>query len=229
MTKKRVLLVLTVASLMLVACRWNTVVERPTNVVSCNVDPDEVFCLHYTAADFQIWPMADDEMARMISSRAVEEKGISSASSGWRVSFANADTAEVGIIARDFCVSHRTGDTVCCYDWIPDDFDSNISILVMVYGSKPLIDGTAVAEAYVETMWDKPEVVFEFTKEHHADWQRITHDNIGRCLPIMLGDRMLMAPMVYSEITKGKCAVRGRLSEKECCALAAILSDCKNY
>lgn len=226
MTKKRVLLVLTVASMMLVACRWNTVVERPTNVVSCNVDPDEVFGLHYTAADFQIWPMADEEMTRNVASKVVQGKGISSVLSGWRVLFANADTAEAGTIASELCAFHRKDDTVCSYGWIPDDFDTNKSSIVIVCGKNPLIDGNAVADAYVEIIWDKPAVVFEFAKEFHSDWKRITKDNIGRCLPIMLGGRILMIPVVNGEITKGKCCVTG-LSEDECCALAAILSSRK--
>ena len=224
--RKYRLLVIAAASLLFGACWWNTYVERQPDVIPCNVDPDEVFGVHYTAADFQIWPMDDDEMASIVSSRAVKEKGISSVSSGWRVSFANADTAEVGDIARELCASHRTGDTVCCYGWIPDDFDSNSSTIVIVCGTKPLIDGTAVAEAFVEKVWDAPAVMFEFAKEHHSDWQRITCDNIGRCLPVLLGGHILMIPVVYSEITQGKCSVTG-LPEDKCCALAAILNGNK--
>ena len=134
-----------------------------------------------------------------------------------------ADTAEVGSIARDLCASHRTGDTVCCYGWVPEGFDSSKSVIVFVCGTKPLIDGTAVAEARVETMWNKPEVVFEFAKERHSDWQRITKDNIGRYLPVMLGGRMLAIPRVNAEITGGKCSLSG-LKEEECCAIAAILT-----
>lgn len=220
---KRGLWVVAFASLMFVSCYFNTNIVQPSRAVPCNVDPDEVFGAHYTAADFQIWPMADDEMARILSSKAVEGKGITSMLSGWRVSFAIIDTAEVGALARELCASHRTGDTVCCYGWIPDDFDSTMSVIVFVCGAKPLIDGTAVAGAYVETFLDKPELVLEFAKEHHSDWQRITKDNIGRCLPVMLGGHILMIPMVYSEITEGKCSVSS-LSEEKCCALAAILS-----
>ena len=94
---------------------------------------------------------------------------------------------------------------------------------MFVCGTKPLIDGTAVAEARVETMWNKPEVVFEFAKERHSDWQRITKDNIGRYLPVMLGGRMLAIPRVNAEITGGKCSLSG-LKEEECCAIAAILT-----
>lgn len=219
---KRILSFIAIVSLMFVGCRWYAPVERQPNVIPCNVDPDEVLGSHYTAADFQIWSMADDEMARVVSSRAVMEKGISSEMSGWRVSFADADTAEVGAIARELCASHRNGDTMCCYGWTPG-IDSGKSTIVIVCGTKPLIDGYTVADAFVEKMWEAPAVMFEFAKEHHSDWQRITRDNIGRYLPIMLGNRMLAAPMVNAEIAGGKCNLTG-LSEEECCALAAILT-----
>ena len=220
--KKYRLLAIAAASLLFGACWWNTCVERQPDVIPCNVDPDEVFGAHYTAADFQIWSMADDEMARVVSSRAVMEKGISSEMSGWRVSFADADTAEVGAIARELCASHRNGDTMCCYGWTPG-IDSGKSTIVIVCGTKPLIDGSTVADAFVEKMWEAPAVMFEFAKEHHSDWQRITCDNIGRCLPVLLGGHILMIPVVYSEITQGKCSVTG-LPEDKCCALAAILT-----
>ena len=216
------LLVVAAASLLFGACWCNAYVERQPDVIPCNVDPDEVLGAHYTAADFQIWPMANDEMARVVSSRAVIEKGISSFLSGWEVSFADADTAEVGIIARELCASHRKGDTVCCYGWAPG-IDSGKSTIVIVCGTKPLIDGSTVADVFVEKLWEFPAVMFEFAKEHHSDWQRITRDNIGRYLPIMLGNRMLAAPKVNAEITGGKCNLTG-LSEEECCALAAILT-----
>lgn len=201
-------------------------VRMQSNSVPCNTDPDKVFGAHYTAADFQIWPMADDRMAGIVAGRAVREKGISSVSSGWQVTFDNTDTAEVGTIARGFCASHRVGDTVCCYGWSPDTFDSSKSVIVIVCGTTPLIDGTSVAKAGVEMMWDKPCVLFEFDKEHHSDWQRITRDNVMRCLPIMLGGRMLGIPWVNAEITGGKCSLSG-LKEDECCAIVAILNGDK--
>ena len=223
---KRILSLIAFVSLMLVGCRWCVPVERQPDVIPCNVDPDEVLGAHYTATDFQIWPMADDEMARIVSSRAVIGKGISSEMSGWNVSFADADTAEVGAIARELCASHRNGDTMCCYGWTPG-IDSGKSTIVIVCGTKPLIDGSTVADAFVEKIWEAPAVMFEFAKEHHSDWQRITRDNIGRYLPIMLGNRMLAAPMVNAEITGGKCNLTG-LSEEECCALATILTRTKS-
>lgn len=217
------LLIIVLAAMAVSSCYRHRLIELPSRMIPCDVNPDEVFGAHYTAADFQIWAMADDGMAQIVSGRAVREKGISSESSGWCVSFSNADTSEVGAIARELCASHRTGDTVCCYGWRPDDFVSSRSVIVFVCGTKPLIDGTAVAEARVETMWNKPEVVFEFAKERHSDWQRITKDNIGRYLPVMLGGRMLAIPRVNAEITGGKCSLSG-LKEEECCAIAAILT-----
>ncbi|GEM_PF-6639109 len=217
------LLIIVLAAMAVSSCYRHRLIELPSRMIPCDVNPDEVFGAHYTAADFQIWPMADDSMAGIVAGRAVREKGISSASSGWQVMFDNADTAEVGSIARDLCASHRTGDTVCCYGWVPEGFDSSKSVIVFVCGTKPLIDGYTVADAFVEKMWEAPAVMFEFAKEHHSDWQRITRDNIGRYLPIMLGDRMLAAPMVNAEIAGGKCNLTG-LSEEECCALAAILT-----
>ena len=102
-----------------------------------------------------------------------------------------------------------------------------MSDLITVVGTHPLIDGTAIAKAWVETEWEMPVVVFEFKKEHWADFQRITGENIGYVLPFMLGDRVLSAPVVNAEITGGRCSFMGP-TEEECCAIAAIINGGKD-
>ena len=67
---KNKLLVIAIASLTLAGCAYCVPVERQPNLISCDVDPDEMFGAHYTAADFQIWSMADNGMARIVSGKA---------------------------------------------------------------------------------------------------------------------------------------------------------------
>ena len=222
-TMKQSFLLMAVASLMLVSCGCKPAMVRQPDSISCHVDPDEVFGAHYTAADFRIWHEADRDFVESVAGWAVREKGISTYFSGNHGAFANADTAVVGARMREICASHRTGDTVCVYGWCPD-YDSSRSTLVVVYGAKPLIDGTAVvlSYVYVERSIDKSVVAFDFAKEYHADWLQITHDNISNYLPVTLGNRLLMIPMVNGEISGGSTSLTG-LAEEECCALVTIL------
>lgn len=217
-------MLLILAALMATGCRFP--VQNNSDSVPCNVVPDDVFGRHYTAADFQIWGSSDKGLAQMAAGMAVREKGISSSQSGWRVTFATADTAAVGTMVRELCSNYVGGDTICRYGWM-EGVDSGMCDLITVVGTHPLIDGTAIAKAWVETEWEMPVVVFEFKKEHWADFQSITGENIGYVLPFMLGDRVLSAPVVNAEITGGRCSFMGP-TEEECCAIAAIINGGKD-
>lgn len=209
-----------VASLMLVSCGCKPAMVRQPDSISCHVDPDEVFGAHYTAADFQIWEMVPTyEVDQMLLGSKLPDSILYSSNDMFdNILVKECDTAMVAAVLRPLC--RQRGWHQLWGPWKYDDKTTKYQALY--FHIKPLIDGTSVTDARVENVWDKPSVIFHFDEKYHADWKRITHDNIGLRLSFKLGDRVLMTPMVNGEITGGACSVSG-LSEDECCALASIL------
>ncbi|MBR1550078.1 MAG: hypothetical protein IJ634_05510 [Bacteroidales bacterium] len=196
------------------------VLQTNETPINCEVDPDAVFGRHYTAADFQIWKVADGyEVDRMLVDTKLPDTLFFEDTRDFTrlLLIKTEDTATVGAAVRPLC--RQRG-------WYPlwgDADAAGFQVLYILVG-KPLLDGTSVAKAEA-CVWDgRNEVRIELKKEHHADWQRITRESIGHCLAFTLGDRMLMAPMVNGEITGGKMFVSGGYTEDMCCAMAAVLN-----
>ena len=190
-------------------------------VVSCNVDPDVIFGQHYTAADFQIWEMVpNSEVDQMILGSKLPDCIFYSSNDMFdNILVKECDTALVAAVLRPLC--RQRGWHLLWGSWKYDDEPTEYQALY--FHIKPLVDGTSVNDARVETVRDKPSVFFHFDEKYHADWKRITRDNIGFRLSFKLGDRVLMTPMVNGEITGGAAAINGDFTEEECCALVTIL------
>jgi hypothetical protein len=191
---------LALVALLLVGCIDYGHREFPT--IPCEVEPDEVFGRHYTAADFQIWQI-DEHIFRNLSVTAEDS------------------AARLDLFHAVYADNHN-GKALGRYSWIA--VDTINYQMVCLEGNSPIIDGSSIAQASVKEEWGQRVVAFEFAKEHHAKWLNITSENVGHHLAIMLGDRLLCVPEVVSEIANGKCSVNTGLQEDEQCALSLILN-----
>lgn len=194
--------------------------KDPQSAITCDVDPDAVFGQHYTAADFQIWKMVSGaDIDQLIFDSDLPDSLFYEDDMFNDILVKECDTAMVAAALCPLCC--QRGWYQLWGPWNYDDKPTDYQVLYLLIG-KPLFDSMAVTEAKVNTLWETPVVVFKLDEKYHADWHRITRDNIGRRISIKLGNRVLTAPMVNGEITGGACSVSG-LSEDECCALASIL------
>lgn len=66
-------------------------------------------------------------------------------------------------------------------------------------------------------------IQFTFNQETHQRWERITQENIGKALPMIIDDFVVSYPMVQSEIEGGKSSISGNYNIEEARAIAAIL------
>ena len=60
-----------------------------------------------------------------------------------------------------------------------------------------------------------PQLMIELYPEFHQAWADLTRNNVGRCLPFVCDGKILMNPMVNSEITGGKLSIAGSFSAEE--------------
>ena len=200
-----------------------TVLVGCGGVVKCNADPDDVFGKHYTASDFQIWKIVPCEEVEQMLIDARLSDSLIWMDEDWSVWYSvNAeDTAAVGPAIRRCCRSRGWyqlwGKSMFDYG------DVDVYTIYILIG-KPLFDGTAVANAWVDMEQDAPVVCVEFAKKYHETLRRFTGKNIGNGVAIRLGERVLFAPLIASQIADGICMFEGR-TEEECCALATLLTD----
>ena len=96
-------------------------------------------------------------------------------------------------------------------------------------GSAPL-DGGSVTDArveYNETQGGEPSVSMTMNAEGANTWARLTKDNIGRQIAIVLDGTVYSYPNVLGEITGGVSSITGNFSVEEATDLANVLKSGK--
>ena len=225
---KKVFLFLAAGVMLFTACK------PKETVLECNVDPDEVFGQHYTAADFQMWSVLNSDGAMYDTLKAqmqLPDTVKYGVSDPMGLFVALKDTAVVIAEARRVC------DMVAGVDghrYFPAlmAWQDGTAWLMLLYGTATpegelsLIDGTAIASAKaVRSVYAGAEAAFVFNSENVDRWASIMEENMDRCIAMTLGGRVLSAPRVTGVITDGRCSVSGNYTDEEVCALAAILNN----
>lgn len=90
---------------------------------------------------------------------------------------------------------------------------------------EPSLMGDSLVDARVEwsTMQINPFVSFSLNPPGARRFARITKNNIGKRLAIVLDGKLKSAPVIQSEIPAGRGQITGRFSEDECADLALVL------
>jgi preprotein translocase subunit SecD len=70
----------------------------------------------------------------------------------------------------------------------------------------------------------RPEVTFNLTRDGAARFGRVTGDNVGRLLAIVLDGRVVSAPVINSQITD-RGVIEGSFTEQQATDLALVLSS----
>ena len=95
---------------------------------------------------------------------------------------------------------------------------------------KPPLDGGAVVSAaanYSQRGGSSAEVTMSMNAEGSKAWARLTRDNIGRGIAIVLDERVYSAPKVNDEIKGGNSQISGDFTLNEATDLANILKSGK--
>ncbi|NIK74668.1 SecD/SecF fusion protein [Thermonema lapsum] len=89
---------------------------------------------------------------------------------------------------------------------------------------KPLLEGDVIADArpdYDEN--GRPSVSMSMNAEGARKWAKITRENIGQRIAIVLDNYVYTAPTVQSEITGGNSSITGNFTVEEAADLANVL------
>jgi len=93
-------------------------------------------------------------------------------------------------------------------------------------GKAPL-NGNAITTATVKSgrKYALPVVQISMNSEGAAVWSRMTSDNVGRCIAIIIDGRVVSSPRVMSEITGGNSEISAGFSVTEASDLANIINS----
>ena len=95
---------------------------------------------------------------------------------------------------------------------------------------RPPLSGDVITDArgdFSQRGGSTAEVSMSMNTEGAQTWARLTKDNVGRCIAIVLDDNVYSAPTVNSEITGGRSQISGNFSINEATDLANILKSGK--
>ena len=81
------------------------------------------------------------------------------------------------------------------------------------------------AAVYRDSMTDQPEIDFELDKEGGAIFARVTKENIGQRLAIILDGELYSAPLIQGEIPHGRGRISGTFTAQEAVELANLLEN----
>jgi len=101
-----------------------------------------------------------------------------------------------------------------------------IAIKITTPNGRPPLSGDIITDARVEYEQQgqgHPQIAMTMTPAAAIEWARITKENIGRCVAIVLDDIVYSAPVVQNEISGGRSSITGNFTPKEAADLANIL------
>ncbi|TDQ79182.1 hypothetical protein CLV99_0614 [Sphingobacterium yanglingense] len=96
----------------------------------------------------------------------------------------------------------------------------------VVLGDHPLVSRAEIkeAKATVEQYQNHPIVDIEFSKEGAERFEKLTEENIGKPIAIVVGGKVVSMPVVQGIISGGKVHISGGFSMEEVVRMAKILN-----
>lgn len=114
-----------------------------------------------------------------------------------------------------------------------EDGKSIVYLMALKEGPRggPVLEGDVVTDArktYNQMSGSAyPEISMMMNAQGTKDWARITKDNIGKSIAIVLDDNVYSAPTVNDEITGGQSSISGQFSNTEADDLVKLLNTGK--
>jgi preprotein translocase subunit SecD len=84
-------------------------------------------------------------------------------------------------------------------------------------------DNLTDARVQIDSQYNNPYVSLEFDKKGARIFERITDDNVGKLLAIVLDDRVASAPQIREKISGGRAQITGSFTMNEARDLAIVL------
>lgn len=147
------------------------------------------------------------------------------------------DTALVNsYLANPAVAGNMPGDVKFLYGMPEKDKDGKILDFLPLYGIKTVpgtekakLEGESITDAYQDfnSVSNQVTVTMTMNKQGEKIWAKMTGDNVGRAIAIVLDDIVYSAPNVNEAITGGNSAISGSFTVQEGQDLANILKSGK--
>ncbi len=143
-----------------------------------------------------------------------------------------ADTSSINYILREAAkknVYDSKREVKFMWGNKPDtaDFIALYAIEVTTKDGSPLLDGGCITDASHDVGNQGNEVNMKMNSTGAREWKRITGENVGRCIAIVLDNQVYSAPNVNGEIAGGRSQITGRFTIEEAQDLANVLKSGK--
>ncbi len=121
------------------------------------------------------------------------------------------------------------------FAWSAKPIDENSDIYALYAlksrgpGKQPALTGEVIVSARpdFDPVTRRPVVNMEMNQRGARLWRRLTAENIGKSIAIVLDDRVYSAPVVETEIPSGRSVISGNFTVEEARDLATILESGK--
>jgi SecD/SecF fusion protein len=101
------------------------------------------------------------------------------------------------------------------------------AIRVSSHDGRPAMEGDVVTDSRVEfnqQSGGNPEISMAMNADGAHAWKILTHENIGKCIAIVLDNNVYSAPRVNGEIPNGRSSITGNFTINEANDLVNVLS-----
>jgi preprotein translocase subunit SecD len=88
-----------------------------------------------------------------------------------------------------------------------------------------LLDQTALKSATVKTNIFTTQIEIKFTAEGQKKFAKVTSQNIGNRLAIVINGKLISAPRIQDEISDGICEIAANFSKQDADELAKQIND----
>ncbi|MDI6809906.1 MAG: protein translocase subunit SecD [Candidatus Eisenbacteria bacterium] len=143
--------------------------------------------------------------------------------------FETEETAPVeNLLASSGIDTLLPGDASLSWGYEEEAFQGRAGKFLYVLDREPLLTGSAVANAIMgfgleEMAPNAPGVSLTMTGKGGAKFAKLTGNNVGRELAIVLDNKVRSAPVIRERIPGGRASITGRFDEKEAKDLAVVL------
>lgn len=101
----------------------------------------------------------------------------------------------------------------------------NLYVVRAIPGKPAVLENSSIKEARLDYTYDgKPMVSFQFNAAAARKWERMTTDNVGKPIAIIINDIVISAPNVIGPISGGSSEISGGYTVDEARELAAELT-----
>lgn len=139
-------------------------------------------------------------------------------------SCSEADTKELWTLLHSKELESRFSKDICfAWGWKRDEDSRTLYALKQTAENTPEKMDLKSVSIQKSTRKGSYSLLISFSEKGAKSWARLTRENIGRNIAIVIDGKVVTAPLVQSEIKQGKCLISGNYTKEELAEMKALL------